>query len=452
MRIHLIAIGGAVMHNLAIALHLNDHFVTGSDDEIYEPAKSRLAKYGLLPEATGWFPEKLTNDIDLVILGMHAREDNPELKTAREKGLRIMSFPEFIYDHSKHKKRIVIAGSHGKTTLTSMIMHVLKDLGYDFDYLVGAQLEGFDTMVRLSEAPIMVIEGDEYLSSPVDRRPKFMHYDPHILLISGIAWDHMNVFPTKENYNQQFEQLLQSVSEETYVIYYEGDELLSQLVKDNISGSKYISYKSLKYNILNESIQVLFQDKSYEMKIFGRHNFENMNGARIVSELLGVKGEDFLQSMCLFKGASKRLEYLYKDENTIVIKDFAHAPSKVRATTYAVKESFPGKELIAVLELHTFSSLNRDFHKEFENTLEAAQYGFVYYSNHTLNMKKLPYFSPEELQQSFKSANIRVFTAIDELWEAVSRLKDRGNVYLLMSSGTFDGTDLMRKAIELSEL
>lgn len=440
------------MHNLALALHLNGHNVSGSDDEIYEPAKSRLARYNLLPEAPGWFPQKINRDIELVILGMHAREDNPEIKVAKELGLQIMSFPEYIFHHSKNKQRIVIAGSHGKTTLTSMIMHALKEQDFKFDYLVGAQLEGFETMVSLSDAPIMVIEGDEYLSSPMDRRPKFMHYHPHILLITGIAWDHMNVFPTKENYNSQFTTLLNSLSINTKVVYYSEDNLLSEMVRSSVNTNNSIAYKSLNYNQIDDIIKVDFEGQKYEMNIFGRHNFENMNGARIVCNLLGMENHLFLQSMANFKGAAKRLEYIVKNDDIIAIKDFAHAPSKVRATTNAVAETFKGKKIIAILELHTFSSLNIEFHSEFADTLKEAHAGLVYYSDHTLKMKKLTHFSPNELKESFKSSNVQVFNKIEELWQAVDHYKSKDNVYLFMSSGTFDGTDLLKKSLELSEL
>ena len=197
MNVHLIAIGGSAMHNMAIAMHKKGFNVTGSDDEIFEPSKTRLAKLNLLPAKEGWDTNNIHKGIDAVILGMHARADNPELLKAQELGLKIYSYPEYIYEQTKDKTRIVIGGSHGKTSITAMILHVLNYHKVDCDYMVGAQLDGFDTMVKLTkEAKIAVIEGDEYLSSPIDRRPKFHLYKPNIAILSGIAWDHINVFPT----------------------------------------------------------------------------------------------------------------------------------------------------------------------------------------------------------------------------------------------------------------
>lgn len=442
MKIHLIAIGGAVMHNLAIDLHNNGHSVSGSDDEIYDPASSKLKKYGLLPERMGWDSARITSDIDLVILGMHARADNPELLAAQSQGIKVVSFPEFIYENSKDKTRIVVAGSHGKTSTTAMIMSCLRKAGIDFDYLVGAQLEGFNTMVRLSDASVIVIEGDEYLSSSIDMRPKFMHYRPHILIITGIAWDHMNVFPTRQNYVDQFRALLQTTYEDSHIIYYKGDSDLCELMGERDYRSA-IPYESLAYTSTEgHQQQIVFEGVNYPVKVFGRHNFENMHAAMIACSLIGVKETDFLKHISAFTGAAKRLELLVQNDNYTVLRDFAHAPSKVLATTRAVKESFPGKKVVAVVELHTFSSLNKDFHGEYADTLKDADHALVFFSPHTLKMKRLPHFSKEELQAAFVSENVCVFDNKDDLWEEFFNVTEKNSVFLLMSSGTYEGTDM----------
>lgn len=442
MRIHLIAIGGAIMHNLAIDLYNNGHIVSGSDDEIYDPASSKLKKCGLLPENMGWNPDLITPDLDLVILGMHARSDNPELLKAQNIGVKVVSFPEFIYEKSKDKTRIVVAGSHGKTSTTAMIMSCLRKTGLDFDYLVGAQLEGFETMVRLSDAPIIVIEGDEYLSSTIDMRPKFMHYQPQILIITGIAWDHMNVFPTKQNYIDQFRSLLQTTADDSHIIYYNGDSDLRALMGES-TYKNAVSYESLAYsNVDGHQQQVIYNGLNYPVKVFGRHNFENMHAAMMACQLVGVQPTDFFKHIATFTGAAKRLELLVENENYIVLRDFAHAPSKVLATTKAVKESFLGKKLIAVVELHTFSSLNVNFHPEYANTLIDADDALVFYSPHTLKMKKLPHFSKEELQNAFESDNVVVYDNKEDLWHAFFKKVEKDSVFLFMSSGTYEGTDM----------
>jgi UDP-N-acetylmuramate: L-alanyl-gamma-D-glutamyl-meso-diaminopimelate ligase len=442
MKIHLIAIGGAVMHNLAIALKENGHEVSGSDDEIYEPAKSRLASRGLLPKKEGWDPTNITPDLDCVLLGMHARADNPELQAAQALGLDIQSFPEFVYNQSRDKIRIVIAGSHGKTTTTSLLLHALKFHQWDFDYLVGAQIEGFDTMVKLSNAPIIVIEGDEYLSSALDKRPKFMHYHPHHLLITGIEWDHMNVFPTQKIYEDQFKNLLQAQDAKTSLVYFQGDELLSQLCRDAVHLEDRLPYKAPEYSYQGQAPLVQIQNRQFKLRIFGQHNLENAQGASLLAGKIGMKEMDFWKSMESFTGASKRMQIIDQPHSFTLIRDFAHAPSKVRATTRAVAEAFPDKKIIALVELHTFSSLNKDFHHQFKGTLEAATQGLIFYSPHTLAMKKLAPIDPQALQNAFGRGQIKVYDTIENVWSAIDSMVEKDCVLLFMSSGNFENANI----------
>ena len=363
MRIHLIAIGGSAMHNMALALHGKGYQVTGSDDEIFEPSKTRLKNKGLLPETMGWDAKRITKDIDCVVLGMHARKDNPELLRAQELGLTIYSYPEYIYEQSKDKKRVVIAGSHGKTTITAMVLHVLTVNNVDCDYMVGAKLEGFDTMVKLTkEAPVIILEGDEYLSSPTDRRPKFIHYRPHVALMSGIAWDHINVFPTFPEYCYQFELLVDVMEKDGTLIYFDGDENIQAIVKKkNVRSIPYNSHPNV---VKDGKTSLLAGGKELPMKIFGQHNLQNLSGAMLICKELGLSDEQFYTAIASFKGAAKRLEWVAGNDTCDVYKDFAHSPSKLKATTKAVKDQFPKRRLVACMELHTFSSLNEEFLKK----------------------------------------------------------------------------------------
>ncbi len=446
MRIHLIAIGGSAMHNLALALHYNHHTVSGSDDEIYNPARDRLKLTGLLPAKEGWYPEKISKDIDVVILGMHARKDNPELKKALDLKLRVMSYPEFIFQHSLNKQRVVIAGSHGKTTTTSMILHVLKSLDSKkykkdmrFDYLVGAQLEGFERMVQLSDAPIIVIEGDEYLSSPIDRNPKFLHYKPQISVITGIAWDHINVFPSFEEYVEQFNRFLQTIPKKAMVFYYKNDKELAKLI-DKYPKLKTHSYQGFSSKIKNgKTILLTDKEKALPLRIFGKHNMENLKAAYLVCKELGVKTKDFFKAIESFDGAAKRLQTLWEKKSSIAFQDFAHAPSKVRATIRAVKRQYPDRQLLACVELHTFSSLNKKFLKEYAATMELADEAVVYFSKHTLKMKRLPVIKAEDINKAFKHPNLRVFSNNKKFVEFLKAQKWKHRNLLLMTSGTFNG-------------
>lgn len=441
-KIHFIAIGGAAMHNLAIDLHNRGFQITGSDDEIYEPSRTLLAEKGILPNEMGWFPDKITTDLSCVILGMHARVDNPELAKAQALDIKIYSYPEFIYSQSLHKQRVVIAGSHGKTSITSMILHVLKFHNRKFDYMVGARIEGFDTMAKLSDAPVIVIEGDEYLSSPIDRQPKFLHYHPHVLLMSGIAWDHVNVYPDFNDYVHQFELLANGLEKASSFIYDETDDLVNKIGSAERLGVKRFPYQALPNRIKDgKTFLVLPNKKELEINIFGEHNLKNLNGARLVLAQIGIDDEEFYAAIPSFKGAAKRLELVGKNDTTVIYKDFAHAPSKVEATTKAVKAQFPDRQLVACLELHTFSSLNKDFLGEYANKLNAADVQVVYFSPKTLENKKLPAIMPEDIKVHFNNPNLHVFTDNDSLKDFLLNQRWRSSNLLMMSSGTFNGLD-----------
>lgn len=442
MQIHFIAIGGAAMHNLAIALHLKGNKITGSDDEVFEPSKSRLNTYGLLPDSFGWFPEKLTSTTDAVILGMHARADNPELLRAKDLALPIFSYPEYLYEQSKDKTRVVIGGSHGKTTITAMVLHVLEQLGYAPDYMVGSKLDGFDVMVKLSdEAKIIVLEGDEYLSSPIDRRPKFHLYKPNIALLSGIAWDHMNVFPSFENYKEQFSIFIDLIEKNGTLVFSSNDKNVAELANNRREDVQGFAYRACDSFIKNGQTFIVFEAKRYALQVFGEHNLENINGARYVCQALGVKPVDFFNAITSFAGTSNRLERIGKNKNTVIYKDFAHSPSKLKATTTAVKEQFEDYKLLACMELHTFSSLNKVFLSQYAGTMDKADIPIVYFNPATLEHKQLPPISVEEVKHAFANDDLMVFTDIDKLKDFLLIQKwDKMNL-LLMSSGNFGGMD-----------
>ncbi len=449
MRIHLIAIGGSAMHNLAIALQCNHHTVSGSDDEIYNPAFDRLKNAGLLPSKTGWDPSKINPEFDLIILGMHARKDNPELAKAKELQIPVLSYPEFIFQHAVNKKRIIIAGSHGKTTTTAMILYVLKALEWDFDYLVGAQLEDFENMVRLSNAPLMVIEGDEYLSSPIDLRPKILHYKPHLAVITGIAWDHINVFPTFENYVEQFHKFVESMEADGQLFYYEKDKHIIEIIEDFPDLSK-TGYDAFESKIVEGKSVLKYNGKEVLLEVFGKHNLENLKAAFLICKSIGVSEDQFFEKIISFKGAAKRMQVLNKNDHSIILQDFAHAPSKVTATIKATKAQFPDRKLTACLELHTFSSLNKHFLKEYFESMNAADQAFVFFSEHTLAMKKLPPINKEDIQNAFGHKNLTVFTNNETLVNSLKALNWSNQNLLLMSSGTFNGLDLKQLCADLT--
>ncbi len=450
-KVHFIAIGGSAMHNLALALHNKGYLVTGSDDEIFEPSKSRLTAKGILPPHMGWNPdENIHSNLDAVILGMHARVDNPELLKAQKLGLKIYSYPEYIYEQSKNKQRVVIAGSHGKTSITSMILHVLKFNNKDFDYLVGAQIEGFETMVRLSNAPVIVIEGDEYLASPVTKVPKFLQYKHHIAVISGIAWDHINVFPTFEEYKKQFELLVEATPKSGIIIYNADDKNLASIVKalkrDDVQKIEYEEHKS---KTKDGQTYLSYIEEKVPVKFFGEHNMYNVQAAKDVCLKLGISENGFYNAIQTFKGAANRLELLAENESTKIFKDFAHAPSKLKATTKAVANQFPKKKLIACLELHTFSSLNKAFLNQYEDTFDKPDLSIVYYNPETIKHKKLPEITPEDVKRGFNKPKLEVFTDSKKVIEYIRSQNLKDSVLLLMTSGNFDGLNLKDFANEL---
>ncbi|MCK9254265.1 MAG: Mur ligase family protein [Bacteroidales bacterium] len=448
MRIHFIAIGGAAMHNLAIALHKKGYQVSGSDDEIFEPSFSRLKNYGLLPEKFGWFPEKINSNLDIIILGMHARKDNPELLRAKALNLKIYSYPEFLYEQTKNKKRVVIGGSHGKTSITSMIMHVLKNTGVKFDYMVGANIRGFDTMVNLEDKnEIAVFEGDEYLSSPLDLSPKFHWYKPDIAVLTGIAWDHINVFPSFGNYLEQFDVFIKTINKNGKLFWFAEDENLKKLVhKNNVEN---YSYKAFPHVVSKEGQTLVeFDKENYVMSVFGNHNMQNINAARLVCLELGIKEKVFWQTIQSFEGAAKRLQLVKETKNSSFYLDFAHAPSKLKATINAIKNKNPERKLIACIELHTFSSLQGNFIPQYKNTMDEADIAIVYYSHEVLKHKRLPELNENFVKESF-GGKVEIFTNTDLLKNYLMKQNYENSNLLMMSSGNFNGIDFVDFANKL---
>jgi len=442
MRIHFIAIGGSAMHNLALALHNKGEHVTGSDDEIFDPSRSRLAAKGLLPEQYGWFEDKISSDIDAVILGMHAKQDNVELLRAKELGLTIYSYPEFLYEQSKNKTRVVIGGSHGKTTITSMILHVMHYHDVQVDYMVGAQLEGFETMVHLTkENDFIVLEGDEYLSSAIDRRPKFHLYKPNIALLSGIAWDHINVFPTFDNYVEQFRVFLSQITHGGAIVYNQEDIEVKQVVETTQNQIKKYPYKTPKYSVENGDTLLDTKDGAMPIEVFGKHNLNNLEGARWICQLMGVQQEDFYEAIATFSGASKRLEKIAQGPTSIAYKDFAHSPSKVTATTQALKNQYPERSLLACLELHTYSSLNPEFLSEYKGALDKADKAVVFYSPKAVKIKKLDTVSSAQILKAFQREDLLVFTDPLAFQDYLFAQDFSNTSLLLMSSGNYGGLD-----------
>ncbi len=451
MRIHFIAIGGAAMHNLAIALHKKGYKVSGSDDEIFNPSKSRLEKYGLLPEEFGWYPQKINKDIDAVILGMHARKDNPELLEAQKQGLKIYSYPEFIYNNTINKKRIVVGGSHGKTTITSMIMHVLKTLGIKFDYMVGANIKGFETMVELNDDnKIAVIEGDEYLSSPIDLTPKFHWYNPDIAIITGIAWDHINVFPSFDNYIEQFKIFIKKIQENGKLFWFSEDENLKKIANSN-NKIDSISYNSVDYFIDDNNIcNIKSNNHIYKMNLFGEHNMQNLNAAKFACLEIGISENDFWQAMQTFEGAAKRLQLIKKNDNSAFYIDFAHAPSKLKATIKALKQKYPDRELVACIELHTFSSLQKEFIPQYKGTMTDADFAIVYFNHEVIKHKKLEALDENYVSECFGDKTMVITDTLKLQDFILNQSMDNKNI-LMMSSGNFNGmnfVDIANKIIK----
>ena len=440
MNIHFIAIGGAAMHNLALALHLKGDTVTGSDDVIFNPSKTRLEARGILPKAFGWYPDKITSNLDAVVVGMHAKADNKELLKAQDLGLKIYSYPEFLYEQSKFKTRVVIGGSHGKTTITSMILHVLHYFNRDVDYMVGAQLEGFDVMVKLTdENDFIILEGDEYLSSPIDSRPKFHLYKPNIALLSGIAWDHINVFPTWDIYVEQFKIFIDSIIKGGSITYNIEDAEVKKVVENSENTIRKFPYQTPDY-IVENGITILETDEgSMPIEIFGKHNLNNLAGAKWICQQIGIDENDFYEAISTFQGASKRLEKIAETDNAVAYKDFAHSPSKVLATTNALKNQYPDRKLIACLELHTYSSLNPEFLNQYKGALAAADISVVFYSPRAVEIKKLQAISEQQIMDAFQSEDLLVYTNPSEFKDFLFSQKFSNTSLLLMSSGNYGG-------------
>jgi UDP-N-acetylmuramate: L-alanyl-gamma-D-glutamyl-meso-diaminopimelate ligase len=452
MRVHFISIGGSVMHQLAIALHRKGYRVTGTDDEIFEPAKSNLAAEGLLPAQIGWQPELITSEIDAVILGMHAKSDNPEIKKAQELGLTIYSFPEYIYHESRQKKRVVVGGSHGKTTTTSMIMHVLKQLGHDFDYLVGARLEGFDQSVNITHAPVIICEGDEYPASAIERKPKFHFLFPHVAVLTGIAWDHINVFPTFAFYLEQFTIFINKIEKGGVLIYNASDPVLKKLVEENRREDlRYQPYGIPEHTIIDGKTSVTIAGVTGSLKVFGNHNLMNLLAAYYCCHELGIDAADFVSAIASFTGAAKRLELLASNDTTNVYRDFAHAPSKVKATIEAVKQQYPERKLIGILELHTFSSLNEQFMSEYKGAMDKADAAIVFYSKHALELKRMPDLPAEKVSEGFAKQGLMVMNDKETLWKWLQEQPYKNSNLVLMSSGNYDGLDMLTFAKQITQ-
>lgn len=451
MKVHFISIGGSVMHQLAIALKKKGYEVSGTDDEIFEPAKTNLANEGLLPTEIGWQPNLITADLDAVILGMHAKADNPEIQKAKELGLKIYSFPEYIYQESIQKKRIVVGGSHGKTTTTSMIMHVLKSTEQKFDYLVGARLDGFDQSVQITDAPVIVCEGDEYPASVIEKRPKFHFLFPHVAILTGIAWDHINVFPTFDFYLEQFVIFINKIEKNGLLIYNETDDVLKKLIENNKRADiRYQPYSVPTHSIQEGKTTVTINNETTALKVFGNHNLMNLNAAYYACKEVGVSAADFVKAIASFTGAAKRLELMASNNTTNVYRDFAHAPSKVKATIEAVKHQYPDRRLVGILELHTFSSLNENFMSEYKGAMDKADDAIVFYSTHALALKRMPALDKEKVLQGFAKDGLLVMNDKETLWNWLNQ-QSFGNANLvLMSSGNYDGLDMINFAKEIT--
>lgn len=450
-RIHLIAVGGSVMHNIAIALKNQGHKVTGSDDAIYDPSKSRLQEHNLLPKETGWDEARIDENLDFVILGMHAKKDNPELKKANELNIPVFSFPDYIYEHSKDKQRVVVAGSHGKTTISAIIIHVLKFHDRVFDYVVGASIQGMENSVKLTdEAPVIIIEGDEYLTSPIDRVPKFHKYQHHIGLISGIAWDHMNVFPTEEDYLRQFDLFADSTPKGGSLIYNAEDAMATVVGNKEREDVNLIPYKTPKNKFRDNKLYLTGHNKEIELKVFGDHNLQNLEGARQVLKKIGISDDMFYEAIATFRGAGNRLELISENDGFSLYSDYAHAPSKLKATVKAMKDRYPKRKLVACFELHTFSSLNKDFLPLYQNAMNDADEALVYYNPDNISKKGLNPISPEEVTSNFDKKGLMVFTEKQELLNYLSGRDWHNSNLVMMSSGTFDNIDIKQLAQQLN--
>ena len=442
-KVHFIAIGGSVMHNLAITLKQLGYEVSGSDDKIYDPSKSRLEKQNLLPDKLGWNPNTIDEEIDFIVLGMHAKKENPELIRALELGCKIYSYPELIYEFSKTKTRIVIGGSHGKTTVTAMILHVLSFYNINIDYLLGAQIEGFEKMVNLTKSnEFILIEGDEYLSSPIDKSPKFHKYNSNIAVITGIAWDHINVFPSFENYVSQFEKFIESITDGGVLVFNSNDDLVTKIVNSSTKSIRKIQYSTVDHELINGTTYIKTSEGNIPLEVFGDHNLSNLCAAKQICSLLGVFDDEFYAAIANFKGASNRLETIYRDNFKIIIKDFAHSPSKLKASIDAVKKQFLNKNIIAVYELHTFSSFSKDFINEYYGTLSNADIKIIYYDKDVSGKRSEIEIDDKIIKVAFGSNDLKVISSKNILVKNILDNSFNNSVLLLMSSGNFSSLNV----------
>lgn len=443
MKVHLIAIGGSIMHNLALTLHSRGYLVTGSDDEIYEPAKSKLSSVGLLPKTEGWFADRIDESINLIILGMHGKKDNPELAKAIQLGIPIQSFPEYIAQEYKDKKQIVVTGSHGKTTTTAMLIHVFRKMELSADYLVGAQLEGFQNMVTISNAPYAIIEGDEYLSSCLDHRPKFMHYNPLITIITGVAWDHYNVFPTLQSYLKAFEDRVTAMHANNHVVFYQDDPALAQIISNHGDHLVKHPYREAEYHFENDAVSLIINKKKFPLQIFGKHFMQNIQAVLNASEILGLDLEKVANALQSFKGASKRMELIFSDQKQLRYRDFAHAPSKVKATLEAFRERYPMSKMLVILELHTYSSLSKEFIPQYRNVLDAADTTIIYYDPRAMELKNMPPLDPDFVKSAFNNESITITERLPELNDLIHKIQNDYQLILFLGSGQFGGLNLL---------
>ena len=442
MRLHFIAIGGSAMHSLALEMKRMGNEITGSDDAIFNPSKAKLKAAEILPETLGWFPEKITNKIDVVILGMHAKINNPELLKAQSLKLKIQSYPEFLAEISQEKTRVVIAGSHGKTTITAMILHVLNYHDISTDFMLGAPVSAVtETLFVSEENDFILLEGDEYLSSAIDLQPKFLWYQPEIALISGIAWDHINVFPTFETYVSQFEKFIFSIREGGVLLYNQEDLVLKDLVENSPHAVKKIPYRAPTHYIENGITFLDTSEGSLPLSVFGEHNLMNLSGAQWISQLMGLDAVEFYEAIPSFTGAAKRLEKISQGLTAVLYKDFAHAPSKVMATAKAVKDQFKGFEIQICLELHTYSSLDISFINQYKKTLSLADKAIIFYDPEALKIKNRSPISTEIIQAAFDHDFLKVITKTSSLEEYLFSQKYDNKILVMMSSGNFGGLD-----------
>lgn len=435
------------MHGLAIELKNMGHEVSGSDDEIFEPSQTRLQKAGLLPPAAGWFPDRISGELDMVVAGMHAKADNPELLRAKELGLKVVSFPELVYEHARHKQRIVIGGSHGKTTITSMIIHVMRYWNRDVDFLVGAEVPGYGNSVRLTEtAPVMVIEGDEYVTSASDNRPKFWHYQHHIGVISGIAWDHFNIYPSTETYQEVFKVFAERTPKAGTLFWNGDDTQLAEMMKHIIMSADVASipYQAHKHQIgpNGQTALISSEKEKIQVQVFGRHNMENLQAALLVCQKVGISPAEFYQAIQSFQGAALRLQLVGSFQNTRVFRDYAHSPSKVAATVQSVRKQFPAQKLVACYELHTYSSLNPAFLPHYARTLHEAEVAAVYFNPHAVALKRMEPLTASQIKAAFARHDLLVFDDSEQLQEWLTDREWNGHNLLLMSSGNFNGLSI----------